>query len=215
MAAFPTSRIHPRAFTTLLVAIAAAALPASASAITTTQAKASITDATTGMSNASSLVPRRSCDAPAPGHAACLAQFLAVRQTGVPVHPRLQQVASPNRLRRVRARSAATARAAAVAAATSPVPAPQPGGPAYLQQAYDVAALAQIAGGNQTIAIVDAYDSPTAESDLATYRSTFNLPPCTTANLLSEGQPVGQLRSELLPINATRWQDRLAEGDRA
>ena len=45
-----------------------------------------------------------------------------------------------------------------------------------MQQAYDVAALAQIAGGNQTIAIVDAYDSPTAESDLATYRSTFNLP---------------------------------------
>ena len=69
--------------------------------------KASITDATTGMSNASSLVARRACGAPQPGHAACLAQFLAVRRTGQRVHPRLQQVASPNRLRRVRARSAA------------------------------------------------------------------------------------------------------------
>lgn len=34
----------------------------------------------------------------------------------------------------------------------------------------------------QTIAIVDAYDNPNAESDLTTYRSQFGLPPCTTAN---------------------------------
>ena len=32
------------------------------------------------------------------------------------------------------------------------------------------------------IAIVDAYDDPNAESDLAHYRSYFQLPPCTTAN---------------------------------
>ena len=182
MAALSTPRSHTRAFAALIVAIALASLPASASAITTTQAKASITDATTGMSDASSLVPRRSCDAPAPGHAACLAQFLAVRQTGVRVHPHLRPSASPSRLQRVRARSASAAGTAAAAAANSPVPAPQPGGPAYIQQAYDLAALAQVAGGNQTIAIVDAYDSSTAESDLATYRATFNLPPCTTAN---------------------------------
>src|SRR5262249_7359046 len=149
---------------------------------TISQAKASITNATTGMPNASSLVPRRACGIPAPGHAACLAQFLAVRQTGARVHPHLQLPTSINGVRRVHARSAAAARTAAVAAATTPVPAPHPGGPAYLQQAYDVAALAQVAGGNQTIAIVDAYDNPSAESDLATYRSTFGLPPCTTAN---------------------------------
>jgi subtilase family serine protease len=34
-----------------------------------------------------------------------------------------------------------------------------------------------------TVAIVDAYDLPTAESDLAVYRSQYGLPPCTTANL--------------------------------
>ena len=34
----------------------------------------------------------------------------------------------------------------------------------------------------RTIAIVDAYDNPSAESDLGAYRSQFNLPPCTTAN---------------------------------
>jgi subtilase family serine protease len=34
----------------------------------------------------------------------------------------------------------------------------------------------------QKIAIVDAFDDPNAESDLAVYRSQFGLPPCTTAN---------------------------------
>ena len=32
------------------------------------------------------------------------------------------------------------------------------------------------------MAIVDAYDDPTAESDLAVFSSQFGLPPCTTAN---------------------------------
>ncbi len=52
--------------------------------------------------------------------------------------------------------------------------------PADLQNAY---ALPSATGGSgQTIAIVDAFDDPNAESDLAVYRSTFGLPPCTTAN---------------------------------
>jgi len=37
-------------------------------------------------------------------------------------------------------------------------------------------------GAGQTIAIVDAFDDPTAESDLATYRRTNGLAPCTTSN---------------------------------
>ncbi len=37
-------------------------------------------------------------------------------------------------------------------------------------------------GGSQTIAIVDAYDYPTAENDLNVFSSIFGLPPCTTAN---------------------------------
>jgi hypothetical protein len=37
-------------------------------------------------------------------------------------------------------------------------------------------------GADQTIAIVDAYDDPNAESDLGVYRSQFGLPPCTAAN---------------------------------
>ena len=36
--------------------------------------------------------------------------------------------------------------------------------------------------GPPTIGIVDAYDDPNAESDLAVYRTQYGLPPCTTAN---------------------------------
>ena len=37
-------------------------------------------------------------------------------------------------------------------------------------------------GSGQTVAIVDAYDDPNAESDLGTYRAQYGLPACTTAN---------------------------------
>jgi subtilase family serine protease len=37
-------------------------------------------------------------------------------------------------------------------------------------------------GLGQTIALVDAYDDPTAEADLATFSTNFGLPACTTAN---------------------------------
>jgi subtilase family serine protease len=52
-------------------------------------------------------------------------------------------------------------------------------GPADLRSAYN---LPITGGGAQTVAVVDAYDDPNAESDLATYRTTYGLPACTTAN---------------------------------
>jgi subtilase family serine protease len=52
--------------------------------------------------------------------------------------------------------------------------------PPDLQSAY--ALPSSTAGSGQTVAIVDAYDDPNAESDLGVYRSQFGLPPCTTAN---------------------------------
>jgi subtilase family serine protease len=51
--------------------------------------------------------------------------------------------------------------------------------PADIAAAYS---LPITAGTGQTIAIVVPYDDPSAESDLAVYRSTFGLPACTTAN---------------------------------
>jgi subtilase family serine protease len=38
------------------------------------------------------------------------------------------------------------------------------------------------AGAGKTIAIVDAYNDPTAEADLATFSSQYGLPACTTSN---------------------------------
>jgi subtilase family serine protease len=55
-------------------------------------------------------------------------------------------------------------------------------GPAELQSAYVLTSLALSSGAGQTIAIVDAYDAPNAEADLAFYRSYYRLPACTTAN---------------------------------
>ncbi|HXS49269.1 MAG TPA: S53 family peptidase [Sphingomicrobium sp.] len=56
--------------------------------------------------------------------------------------------------------------------------APSGYGPADLRSAYNITS----SGTTTTVAIVDAYGYPNAESDLATYRSKFGIPACTTAN---------------------------------
>lgn len=58
--------------------------------------------------------------------------------------------------------------------------APSGYGPADLQSAYALPSLT--AGNGQTVAIVDAFDDPHAQADLAVYRSRYGLPACTTAN---------------------------------
>jgi len=55
---------------------------------------------------------------------------------------------------------------------------PQGYGPTDLAAAYNIPTSTSTA----TIALVDAQDDPDAEADLATYRSQYGLPPCTTAN---------------------------------
>src|SRR5258706_5779615 len=53
--------------------------------------------------------------------------------------------------------------------------------PATIKSAYNFS-TSLTAGAGQTIAIVDAFDDPTAESDLAVFSGQFGLPACTTAN---------------------------------
>jgi subtilase family serine protease len=53
--------------------------------------------------------------------------------------------------------------------------------PAQIAAAYGFSTSAT-AGAGKTIAIVDAYNDPTAEADLAVFSSQFGLPACTTAN---------------------------------
>ena len=51
--------------------------------------------------------------------------------------------------------------------------------PADIRAAYG---LSSASGAGRTVAIVDAYDDPTAEADLGVYRSQFGLTACTTTN---------------------------------
>src|SRR2546425_6876419 len=53
--------------------------------------------------------------------------------------------------------------------------------PAVIKSAYSFP-TSLTAGAGKTIAIVDAYNDPTAEADLATFSSQYGLPSCTTAN---------------------------------
>jgi subtilase family serine protease len=53
--------------------------------------------------------------------------------------------------------------------------------PATIKSAYGFS-TSPTAGAGKTIAIVDAYDDPSAESDLNVFSSQFGLPGCTTAN---------------------------------
>ncbi|WP_063628123.1 putative Ig domain-containing protein [Actinospica robiniae] len=65
-----------------------------------------------------------------------------------------------------------------VAAAASPdaIPSGVGYGPSQLQSAYNLTSASAANGSGRTIAIVDAYNDPTAASDLAAYRSAAGLP---------------------------------------
>ncbi|MFF0788111.1 putative Ig domain-containing protein [Streptomyces spiralis] len=85
--------------------------------------------------------------------------------------------------------------AAALAAAPSGL------SPANLHSAYN---LPTTGGSGLTVAVVDAYNDPNAESDLATYRSTYGLSPCTKANgCFKQVSQTGSTTS--LPSNDTGW----------
>lgn len=74
-------------------------------------------------------------------------------------------------------------------------------GPADLANAYK---LSSPGGSGETVAIVDAYDNPNAETDLNAYRSQFGLGPCTTANgCFSKVNQNGQ--ASPLPATNTGW----------
>jgi len=66
---------------------------------------------------------------------------------------------------------------------TRPLASTSPTGlsPATIKSVYNFP-TSSTAGAGKTIAIVDAFDDPTAESDLAVFSSQYGLPPCTTAN---------------------------------
>ncbi|GAC1389509.1 MAG: peptidase S8 [Vulcanimicrobiaceae bacterium] len=78
-------------------------------------------------------------------------------------------------------------------------------------QPKDLQAAYRLPAGQpgQTIAVVDAFDNPAVEADLAIYRATFGLPPCTIANgcfqkVNQQGQPAN------FPAANTAWGKEIA-----
>ena len=102
------------------------------------------------------LTTHQSCAAPAPGAVRCLSVW---RHAGA---------------------RTATATATAKTTVAPAIALPASGyGPPDIVSAYQ---LDTTAGAGQTVGIVDAFDNPRVEADLAAYRAVFGLPACTTAN---------------------------------
>ncbi|WP_327293394.1 S53 family peptidase [Streptomyces sp. NBC_01198] len=78
-------------------------------------------------------------------------------------------------------------------------------GPADLRSAY---AVPDAGGSDATVAIVDAYDNPNAEADLATYRTQYGLPACTTGNGCF--RKVGQSGTSALPVPDPGWAEEIS-----
>ncbi|MCX5333087.1 S53 family peptidase [Streptomyces sp. NBC_00140] len=82
-------------------------------------------------------------------------------------------------------------------------------GPSDLQDAYGLTDASSSNGSGETIAIVDAYNDPNAESDLATYRSHYGLSACTTANgCFKKVSQTGSTTS--LPAGDSGWAEEIS-----
>lgn len=93
--------------------------------------------------------------------------------------PQLPGVASCASLR-LEARTGSGTSAARALATPNGIPAGL--SPQQLHEAYDLPYSTPGVSAGQTIAIIGAYDDPTAEADLNTYSTQFGLPSCTAAN---------------------------------
>jgi subtilase family serine protease len=79
-------------------------------------------------------------------------------------------------------------------------------GPADLQSAYSLPS--STAGSGQTVAIVDAYNDPFAETDMGVYRSHYGVPACTTANGCF--RKVNQNGATSYPRNNGSWSQEIS-----
>ncbi len=113
---------------------------------------------------AQGVIAENTCSRPVLGQISCDAQILVSRRGHKPVHPKIKRRRAP--------------RGQAFTGQSAP---PQMT-PAYLQEAYDLSALSATRGVGDTVAVVGAFNDPSAANDLDTFRSTYGLPACTVAN---------------------------------
>jgi subtilase family serine protease len=112
----------------------------------------------------------------------CLLAFLSLLIPGTMTRTYAQNQPATRFVQACGAASLGHARCLAIRVDAAGLTPSAPGGygPSDLQSAYKLPSAT--AGSGQTVAIVDAFNDPKAESDLGVYRSTFGLSPCTTAN---------------------------------
>jgi hypothetical protein len=130
--------------------------------------------------------------------------------------------ASCEALRVVRDRSASRAarRAPGVSVlesrpVASAAPTPKSGLFGYTPEQFHIAyELPNISGPLQTIALVDAYNDPTAEEDLQAYDQEFGLPECTTANgCFRQYNEAGELNNPPFPATTKILNKALASAN--
>jgi subtilase family serine protease len=167
----------------------AAAATATAALVFTGLGAASAADARTTVAKVTPKVTwTKACSAPKAGAAACNAK----RVTGGTTEYMAEQAAKKG------------VTPAAANAAT-----PSGFGPTDLWSAYGLTSAAASNGSGETIAIVDAYNDPNAEADLATYRSYYGLSACTTANgCFKKVSQTGSTTS--LPAGNTGWAEEIS-----
>ncbi|MER5666555.1 S53 family peptidase [Streptomyces mirabilis] len=103
----------------------------------------------------------------------------------------------------------ANAHADAVTPKAADAATPSGYGPSNLQSAYGLTSAAASNGSGETIAIVDAYNDPNAEADLAKYRSYYGLSACTTANgCFKKVSQTGSTTS--LPSSDAGWSEEIS-----
>lgn len=86
---------------------------------------------------------------------------------------------------------------------TNPTPAPSALTPSQVANAYSIAQSSSTASG-QTIAIVDAYNDPNIQSDLAAFDAQYNLPAASLSVVNQSGQ------SSSLPATDSGWSLEIA-----
>jgi hypothetical protein len=181
------SRALRRAFKCLLPLLAASILASPAQAgvrygagvraqAASTQAVAGVLSQATGLTP-SQVTSEAACGPARPGFAQCDAEALVLSSNHARVRPHVH--GGPTFTQVFPARRAAIASVRPAGAGSA---APEPDTPAWLQQAYDLTYLSQTGGTGDTVAVVDVGDDPTAEADLAVFRSTYGLPACSSAS---------------------------------
>jgi subtilase family protein len=135
---------------------------------------------------------RAACAPPSPGHAACLALKLVPRSAQARAHTHPLGVGT----RSTRPASSAAEGAFGLT-------------PSDLHSAYQ---LPSTTAGEQTIALVDAYNDLTAESDLKAYGEALGLPACTSGSgCFTKVNQRGETGALTLPFPKTSLELKLAE----